>query len=308
MVRGHQRESLLRQFCGLIRHRRGAVRGGPHERVDDLLVTARGDSPEMRSGRECRRTGMEQIAPAGAVQRLTYSQVDVRVDGVADERVREVDARFPAGRAARCPPLAGRRAGPGPSAGHRAGGPRPHRQAAAPHGRKPYQRDGLRLKRQQAPAQPPSSMSSACMSSCVRPCAWRQARPSSTWAAQNGLPPVPRSSSRMASLGGAPRRSSARPSMSAGASGPKATRVTVMASSAAAVISSMTSAGTGRRLAPTSQGSQPVGRAGPVARSASTGRPSAHRRSRSPGRAPRGVLKHPADPFDQPHLLVVQRR
>jgi hypothetical protein len=51
----------------------------------------------MRSGRERRRTAMKQIAPAGAVQRLTYSQVDVRVDGVADERVREVDARFPAG-------------------------------------------------------------------------------------------------------------------------------------------------------------------------------------------------------------------
>ena len=34
--------------------------------------------------------------------------------------------------------------------------------------------------------------------------------------------------------------------MSAGASGPKATRVTVMASSADAVTSSMTSAGTGR--------------------------------------------------------------
>lgn len=106
----------------------------------------------MRSGRQRRRTGMKQIAPAGAVQRLTYRQVDVCVDGVADEGVREVDARFPAGQQPVVRRLPGGVQDPGRrQVAEQAGGVL-DRQAAAPHGREPYQRDGLRFKRQQTPA------------------------------------------------------------------------------------------------------------------------------------------------------------
>jgi hypothetical protein len=86
------------------------------------------------------------------VQRLTDSQVDVRVDGVADECVREVNARFPAGQQSVVRRLPGGAQDPGRRQVTEQAGRVLDRQAAAPHGRQPYQRDGLGLKRQQAPA------------------------------------------------------------------------------------------------------------------------------------------------------------
>jgi len=66
--------------------------------------------------------------------------------------VREVDARFAADQHPVVRRLPGGMQDPGRRQVTEQAGRVLDWQAAAPHGREPYQRDGLRLKRQQAPA------------------------------------------------------------------------------------------------------------------------------------------------------------